>query len=130
MGLTHREGSQTLAGYTEKPAAVMVGQGETLAGHALNEPTTSEQLKVFGPKAEFQKTVHTSDWKPSSDWTRDPKNNDFAPSKWSKSIVANDWTPTSDWNNNPDKGNNFARSKWSDSLIDNQWVPTDGFSKK
>ena len=127
-GLTYREGSATLAGSSKKPAGVIVGKGQTIAGGEVRPPTTAEQTSVLGPPSKFAKSIVDNQWTPSSDWDMDPENNNFAPSKWSKSIIDNEWEPTSDWDSDPEN-NNFNRSNWSKSVVDNEWKPSDGFSK-
>jgi len=119
-GLTYREGSETLAGSSERPAGVVVGKGQVLAGEEVRVPTPAEQTAVLGPL--------DNEWTPSSDWDMDPENNNFNPSTWSKSIIDNEWEPTSDWDSDTEN-NNFNRSNWSKSVVDNEWKPKDAFAK-
>lgn len=127
-GLTYREGSETLAGTSERPGGVVVGKGQVIAGDENPIPTRAEQTAVLGPPSKFAKSIVDNEWTPTSDWDMDPKNNNFNPSTWSKSIIDNDWEPTSDWDNDVEN-NNFDRSNWSESIVDNEWRPTDGFKK-
>jgi len=127
-GLTYREGSQTLAGSSERPAGVVVGQGQVVAGGEVRVPSTAEQLGVLGPPSKFADSIVDNEWTPSSDWDMDPENNNFNPSTWSKSIIDNEWEPTSDWDSDMEN-NNFNRSNWSKSVIDNEWKPKDAFAK-
>jgi hypothetical protein len=127
-GLSYREGSETLAGTTERPAGVRVGKGQTVAGDEPRVPTRAEQTAVLGPPSKFSRDIVDHAWTPSSDWDMDPGNNNFNPSKWSKSVVDNDWEPSSDWDNDV-KNNDFNPSKWSQGVVDNEWQPKDGFAK-
>ena len=127
-GLTYREGSQTLAGTSERPGGVVVGKGQTIAGDQHRIPTPAEQTAVLGPPSKFSKDIVDNSWTPTSDWDPDPKGNNFAPSKWSEGVVDNDWEPTSDWDNDVEN-NNFNRSSWSEGVVENEWRPTDGFKK-
>jgi hypothetical protein len=110
------------------PGLIEDGQPQQLAGDPVRAPRTSEQLKVFGEPAKFQKSIIDSEWVPTSDWDNDMiKQNNWAPSTWAEDIVDSSWEPESDWDNDMVKQNNFAPTTWSNSVIDNSWQPTDGF---
>lgn len=109
-----------------KEGGVVVSEPQTLAGEPVKPVTPSEATEVFGEPARFQDDVVDPEWRPSSDWDMDPRNNDFAPSRWADNVVDPDWSPESDWSNDT-RQNNFAPSRWADSVIDNSWQPTNGF---
>jgi hypothetical protein len=108
------------------PGGVVTTGPQQLEGPEVNPVTPAEATAVFGEPAKFASDVIDPEWRPSSDWDMDPRNNDFAPSKWADNVVDPDWTPSSDWSNDI-KQNEFAPSTWSESVIDSSWQPTDGF---
>jgi hypothetical protein len=113
----------------EGPTGIVESGAQTLAGTPVRPPTPSEQLKVFGPPAQFQKSLINPDWQPKSDWDMDPERaNNFAPSEWADDIIDPNWEPESAFDRKDDALAD-SRSKWQKSLIDNSWTPTDGFAR-
>lgn len=104
-------------------------QGETLpgSGNAGRLPTADElRRELEASAAAFQRNLIDPDWRPESDWTLDPKQNDFSPARWSRSPIDPYWRPTPAYTEASDV-TNFSPARWSPSILDPAWAPTDGF---
>ncbi len=111
------------------PSGLRVAHPQTLAGEAVQPPTTVEQLRVLGAPAEFTKNIVDNSWTPTSDWNMDPhQQNNFAPSKWADDVVDHSWEPESAFDKNEDVLES-GRVTWQKSIVDNSWKPQDGFKK-
>jgi hypothetical protein len=118
-----------LTGVGEAPSGMRTGEPKTLAGDTITPPRRYEQVENIGPSARFQEDVVDNSWRPSTDWSMDPdEQNDFAPSTWSKGPVDPEWKPKSSWDANEDVLAS-GRSEWRKSIVDPHWKPTDGFAE-
>jgi hypothetical protein len=127
-GITSHTKPETLAGSSTRPAGVVVGQPQTLAGQEVRAPSRSEQLSALGPPSEFAKDIIDPTWHPTSDWNNNPEEmNNFAPSTWSKGVVDSDWAPKDAYEGKDASAG--QESSWQKSTINNEWVPQDGFKK-
>jgi hypothetical protein len=114
----------TLAG---DPAKLKQSEPEVLAGRPTALPRTAEQLAVFGVEsAGFRHGWYDFNWRPSSDWNLDLRNNQFNPARWAQGPIPFRWIPRPAYTTATDV-TEFSPADWKQG-IDTRWSPIDGFA--
>ena len=108
------------------PTGLRAAEPEVLVGppQPIEPPVAENQAAVLGPRAKFQSGVFDPVWVPSSDWTLDPRQNDFNRTRWFTAPIESSWTPLSAFDGRIDvlaRG----RTSWKASLVDPTWWPTE-----
>ncbi len=108
------------------PTAWRTAEPEVLAGppQRIEPPRMEDQAAALGPPARFQAGVFDPVWIPSSDWTLDPAQNDFNPTRWFTAPIEALWTPLSAFDGRIDVLAH-SRAAWIASPIDSTWWPTE-----